>query len=128
MFLECGRIVAFASAIEHMARNFEGLFLRVPVVVSPSRGSIARPRSSGTRVANRYVVTAAAVNVRDTAPSTPVITSADRLSFTRQRGSNARNMLSGRSWPLPPGCRVTAKVKVSLVRTEREKEGLESVL
>lgn len=36
MFLECGRIVAFASAIEHMARNFEGLFLRVPVVVSPS--------------------------------------------------------------------------------------------
>lgn len=70
MFPECGRIVAFASAIEHMARNFEGLFFR-PRRRFSYRGSIARPRSSGTRVANRHVVTAAAVNVRDTAPSTP---------------------------------------------------------
>lgn len=66
MFLECGRIVAFASASEHMARNFEGLFLRRRF--SPTAAASC-PRSSGTRVANRHVVTAAAVNVRDTAPS-----------------------------------------------------------
>lgn len=48
MFLECGRIVAFASAIEHMARNFEGLFLR-PRRRFSYRGSIAPSFFRNTR-------------------------------------------------------------------------------
>lgn len=115
MFFECGRIVVSGSVIEHMARNFEGLFLSptaaavslLPAAIESDRGrrehhALVLPEHAAER-ARRIATWSRPHRQRTWHATQPVITSADRSSFTRHPGSSARDVrndtLNGTSSP-----------------------------